>query len=138
MKIEPVVSRIQQTKATKAIRAVTGVIGLFSVVYIFWFLYAIYVLEPNDANYSPVGVLLVSMIVAVAGVTIAYARSVWRRSLGIHYNAWKLRWFGIFMIVPSVLVSPLSPTMLLFVIFAFVMMFINSLFARVNWSSLAK
>jgi hypothetical protein len=130
--------QIQQTKATTAIRVVAGMTGLFAVVYMSWFMYAIYVLEPNEANYSPSGLAMVSLIVTVGVVTVLYARSVWRRSFGVHDRAWKLRAFGVFMIVLPVLVSPLSPTMLVFVIFSLALMFMNSLFTRVYWSSSAE
>ena len=115
---------IQQTKVTKAIRVVSGAIGLFAAVYMSWYLYAIYFMYPNDANYSLFGIVMVAMMVGVGAATVAYARLVWRRTLGVGDNRWKPRVLGAYMIVPSVLVSPLAPTM--FVILAFVMMSLNA------------
>lgn len=121
---------VQQTVATRLIRVAAGVIGLFAVVYVSWFLYAIYVLYPNEANYSPIGIVLASLMVVLAAVTVAFARSVWRRSSGVHTRARDLRLFTGFMVIFPVLISPVSPTTLVFVLFAPFLMFMNWMTTR--------
>lgn len=121
---------IQQTKVTKAIRLVSGVIATLSIAFVSWFLYAIYALEPSDANTSMLGLLNSTLMVILAVVTTAYARSVWRRSYGIHERPRKLRAFSGFMIIYPILIAVLLPYALVFAMFAFVLQYMNSLFAR--------
>ena len=119
-----------KTTKTEAIRMIAATIAILAVVFVSWFLYAIYVLEPNEANVSPIGLLNSSLMAALAAVTVAYARSVWRRSLGIHDNPVKLRFFMGFMVIYPILIAILLPYALIFAIFALLLQYMNSLFSR--------
>jgi len=122
--------QIQQTKLTKAIRAVFGVVVLLAIAYFMFLVQRLLFHESNKS--SSVGSALPFMFInmALVAMTIEFARSVWRRSLGVHSNVWKLRAFAVILILFPVLVSPLSPTTLVFAMFALVLIFLNSLFYR--------
>jgi hypothetical protein len=74
----------------------------------------------------------------LASMTIELARSEWRCSLGFRINAWKLRVFAVTLIVFPVLVSPVSPTTLVFALFAIVLVFTDLLLGRSYLSSAPK
>jgi hypothetical protein len=108
----------------------TGLIAILAVLFVSWFLYAIYVLEPNEANTSAIGLVNSTLMVLLAVVSIAYARSVWRRSYGIHDQQGKLRAFTGFMVIYPILIAVLLPYALIFTLFAFALQYMNSLFSR--------
>jgi len=75
---------------------------------------------------------------ALVAMTIEFARSVWRRSQGVRSSAWKLLVFSLLLTVFPVLVSPLSPTTLVFAIFAVVLIFVNLVLNRLFAPKTAK
>lgn len=110
----------------RIVKTITVAFGLLAVVYISWFLYRIYLLEPHEANNSVIGVVMASLMALLAVSTIAMSRSVWLRSSGRPTNT-RLFWVYIpFMVIFSVWVSPYAPTTLIFVIFAIVLLILNS------------
>ena len=122
--------QIQQTNATKAIRAVAGVIGLLAVAYFLFLVYRVYFFESNRSSSALSALPFVLINMALVAMTIEFARSVWRRSLGVHSNAWQLRAFAVILIVFPVLVSPLSPTTLVFAMSTLVLIFVNLVLNR--------
>ena len=112
-----------------------SVIGLFAIIYVSWFLYAVYVISPreyarNDANYSLSGILFMSGMVVLAASTVLMSRSVWLRSYGRQTSTWKLRIYTGFMMIFSVLISSISPTTLIFFLFALVLQFLLAVSKR--------
>ena len=112
-----------------------SVIGLFAIIYVSWFLYAVYVISPreyarNDANYSLSGILFMSGMVVLAASTVLMSRSVWLRSYGRQTSTWKLRIYTGFMMIFSVLISSVSPTTLIFFLFALVLQFLLAVSKR--------
>jgi len=112
-----------------------SVIGLFAIIYVSWFLYAVYVISPreyarNDANYSLSGILFMSGMVVLAASTVLMSRSVWLSSYGRQTSTWKLRIYTGFMMIFSVLISPVYPTTLIFFLFALVLQFLLAVSKR--------
>jgi len=106
--------------------------GMLGVIYIAWFLYAIYVLEPNENNNTVIGVVMASLMALLAVSTIAMSRSVWLRSSGRPTSTRQFWVYTPFMVIFSALVSGYSPspTTLIFVIFAIVLLFLNLALGR--------
>jgi hypothetical protein len=123
-----VVPLIKQTAATKSVRVISAVIGLLAVAYVLFVIYRVYFFHPHGRGDSSSALLMILITVLLAAMTIEFARSERRRSLGVCSNAWKLRAFAVILIVFPVLVSPLSPTTLVFFFFAIILLFSRSLY----------
>ena len=132
-KIESVTLGIEQTFITRAIRVVAGMVVLLVVAYVLFMIYRVYFYDSGHSSSSNNSTYAIPMIIftsVLAGMTVEFARSVWRRSLGVHSNRWKLRAFAVILIVFPVIVSPFSPTTLIFALLTGVLIFLNSLFYR--------
>lgn len=112
------------------IRVISGVIGLLAVIYVLFALYRVYFFESGGSSNSSSPRVFILIIVLLAAMTIEFARSVWRRSQGVRSNVWKVLAFAVILIVFPVLASPLSPTLLVFAIFAVVLTFVNLVLNR--------
>lgn len=128
----------RNSSKAKAAKGTTAALGLFAIVYVVWFLYAVIVLYPNDANSSLIGAVGLSLMASLGVTTVAMSRSIWLRSSGRSTNA-RLFWiYTPFMVVFPVLVYPLSPTTLIFVIFAFVLLLLNKEMGRATPQHISK
>ncbi|MBT3995898.1 MAG: hypothetical protein HOF01_08875 [Chloroflexi bacterium] len=119
-----------KTVAVKVAKTIAVTFALFAIVYVGWFLYAVLVMRPNEANSTLIGIVGISLMGLLAVSTVAMSRSVWMRSSGHRTSSRRFWIYTPFMVIFPVLVSPLSPTTLIFVIFAIVLLFLNSALGR--------
>jgi hypothetical protein len=116
--------------ARKVTKTIAVTFGLFAIVYVGWLFYASLVLHPNEANTSLLGFVMLALLTFLLVSTIAMSRSVWLRSSARPTSS-RLFWVCTpFMVIFSMAVSPFSPTMLIFVIIAIVLLFLNLALGR--------
>ena len=113
----------------------TVTIAVLAIAYVSWFFYAVYVHAPqryarNDANYGWWGVLGVLLFVTLAISTIYMSRYVMRRIDGRSGSSWKFYALAVVTMLIPFPIAPVSPTTMIFFVFAWLLLMLNSIFGR--------
>ena len=130
------------TLSSKFAMAVTAGIALSGAVYVAWFYFAVLVLYPNKANYSPFGLAILSIMLALAISNAAMARLVWNRIDGRSVGSAKIHVLAVVTVLLSLPPALLSPTTIGFVILVIFLLLLNWKFGRspdpnlVRWSKI--
>ncbi len=130
------------TLSSKFAMTVTAGIALLGALYVAWFYYAVLVLYPNEANYSPLGLAMLSIMLALVISNAAMARLVWNRIDGRSGGSAKIHVLAVVTVTLSVPPALLSPTTIGFVILVIFLLLLNWKFGRspdpnlVQWSKI--
>jgi hypothetical protein len=113
----------------------TVTIAILGTAYVSWVLYAVYVRDPqnyarNDANYSWSGALFVLLFLTLAISTIFMSRYVMARVDGRSGNSKKFYALAAATMLIPFPIAPISPTMMIFFVFAWLLLMLNSIFGR--------
>ena len=109
---------------------ITGLIALVSTVYAIGFFYGVLVLYPNDANYSLYGIIVLSSMLLVAISTVVMSRYVWGRIARKSDNSKKIYGLAAAMTVLPLPVALISPSAMIFFLFAVMLLALNWIFGR--------
>ena len=110
-------------------------IAVLGTVYVIWILYAVYVISParyarNDANYSWSGALFILLFLTLAISTIFLSRYVMARIDGRSINSKNFYALAIVTMLIPFPIAPVSPTTMIFFVFAWLLLMLNSIFGR--------
>jgi hypothetical protein len=111
------------------------VIAILGTAYVSWIIFAVYVLDPknyarNDANYSWSGALFVVAFLTLAISTIFLSRYVMARIDGRSVNSKKFYALAIVTMLIPFPIAPVSPTTMIFFVFAWMLLWLNWTFGR--------
>ena len=120
---------------TKFAKTLAMGIAVLGTAYVIWFFYAVYVLSPqryarNDANYSWSAVLFGTAFLTLAISTIFLARYVMRRIDGRGDNSKKILALAIVTMLIPFPIAPISPTTMIFFVFAWMLLALYWIFGR--------
>jgi hypothetical protein len=110
-------------------------IAILGTAYVSWVLFGVYVLDPrnyarNDANYSWSGALFVLAFLTLAISTIFMSRYVMARIDGRSNNSKRIYALAaVIMLIPFP-IAPISPTTMIFFVFGWLLLMLNSIFGR--------
>ena len=123
------------TIGSKFAMTATATIAILGAAYVIWFFYAVYVRDPreygrNEANYSLIGAILGSIMLTLGVATVALSRFIWHRIAGRGAGSKKINSLVIVIMLFPFPLAPVSPTTMIFVIFALLLLLLNRIFGR--------